>query len=120
MSDPSSVDPASIIVFLIFLALSLALYFLPTIVGWGKKNRAAIAALNLLLGWTIVGWVVALVWALTKEQSPSVIVASPQFPPAILCRNCGKYSPGNSQACSSCGAPFASQAPATAVTASHV
>jgi Superinfection immunity protein len=33
-----------------------------------KKNWVAIFALNLLLGWTVVGWVIALVWALTKDQ----------------------------------------------------
>ncbi|HZP31893.1 MAG TPA: superinfection immunity protein [Candidatus Acidoferrales bacterium] len=51
-----------------------ALYFLPTIVGRHKQNLRAIFALNLLLGWTLVGWVVALVWALTKDQRGAAIV----------------------------------------------
>jgi len=29
-------------------------------------NRVAIFALNLLAGWTAVGWIIALVWALTR------------------------------------------------------
>ena len=29
-------------------------------------------ALNILLGWTVIGWVVALVWALTKDNPPPV------------------------------------------------
>jgi hypothetical protein len=33
----------------------------------GKHNAGAIFALNLLLGWTLVGWVVALVWALAVD-----------------------------------------------------
>jgi len=45
----------------------LALYFLPTLVGWNKKNHEAIFALNLLLGWTCIGWIVALVWAFTRD-----------------------------------------------------
>lgn len=44
-----------------------ALYFLPTIVGWNKRNSGAILTLNLLLGWTFIGWVVALVWAMTHD-----------------------------------------------------
>ena len=51
---------------LIFLAIGI--YFLPTIVGWSKRNAGAIFVLNLLLGWTFVGWVVALVWALTYDR----------------------------------------------------
>jgi len=44
-------------------------YFLPSIIGFasGKANGVAIFVLNLLLGWTLVGWVVSLVWALTKD-----------------------------------------------------
>ncbi|MBT6188056.1 MAG: superinfection immunity protein [Candidatus Marinimicrobia bacterium] len=47
----------------------LVLYFLPTIKAWDRdnKNRMAIFVLNLLLGWTFIGWVVALVWAYTKD-----------------------------------------------------
>ena len=46
----------------------IILYFLPTVFGWSKKNIAAIFALNLLLGWTLIGWVIALVWALTVDD----------------------------------------------------
>jgi len=44
------------------------IYFLPAVLGWKKQNRVAILALNALLGWTLIGWVAALVWALTKDQ----------------------------------------------------
>jgi len=46
------------------------IYFVPTIIAFsqGKKNRGAILALNLFLGWSFVGWVVSLVWALTHEE----------------------------------------------------
>jgi len=43
------------------------LYFLPTIVGRNKKNLTAIFVLNFFLGWTLIGWVVALVWACTND-----------------------------------------------------
>lgn len=50
----------------------LALYFLPTIIALvrHKRNTPAIFVLNLLLGWSFVGWVVALVWSLSAERGP--------------------------------------------------
>ena len=45
----------------------LALYFLPTIIGWRKKNSQGILLLNLFLGWTVLGWIGALIWAVSSE-----------------------------------------------------
>jgi hypothetical protein len=55
-------DPVTIIIILL-------VYFLPAIVVYGdkKKNAPAIFILNLFLGWTFIGWVIALVWAFTKD-----------------------------------------------------
>jgi hypothetical protein len=52
---------------LVFLA---GIYFLPSIVAYGRKNHtAAIVALNLFLGWTVIGWVIALVMALWSNNA---------------------------------------------------
>jgi hypothetical protein len=45
----------------------LGVYFLPAFLGRRKRNAMAIFAFNLLLGWTFLGWVAALIWALTKD-----------------------------------------------------
>jgi hypothetical protein len=47
----------------------LVLYFVPAITGyWNrKKNSSAILTLNFFLGWTVIGWVVALTWATMKD-----------------------------------------------------
>jgi len=50
------------------IIIVLFIYFLPSILGWSKANAGAIIALNVLLGWTFLGWVIALVWALTKDK----------------------------------------------------
>lgn len=50
------------------LILWMLVYFIPTFLGWDKKNRVGIFALNLLLGWTIVCWIIALVWALKQDN----------------------------------------------------
>ena len=63
-------------------ALGLGLYFLPTWIGGGKSNGTSIFLLNLLLGWTFVGWVVALVWATAAEKPLTLIVAAPAAAPA--------------------------------------
>ena len=49
------------------LAILFVLYWVPTVVAALRKhhNVLAIGALNLFLGWTMIGWVAALVWALT-------------------------------------------------------
>ena len=54
--------------FILISAICLFFYFLPSILGRNKKNFGAIFTLNLLLGWTFIGWVVALVWALTHDN----------------------------------------------------
>ena len=50
------------------------LYFLPAIIAFARSKRdaGAILVLNLLLGWTAIGWIIALVWAL-KQDAPVVI-----------------------------------------------
>jgi len=47
----------------------IILYFLPMIMAIEKKqkNKTAIIVLNILLGWTLVGWVIALIWAVKKD-----------------------------------------------------
>ena len=43
----------------------LALYFLPIVVAFVRHHKAklAIVITDLLLGWTVVGWIAALIWA---------------------------------------------------------
>lgn len=52
-----------------WLVILIVLYMLPTIVATRrkKKNVSAITMLNLFLGWTFIGWVIALVWACTED-----------------------------------------------------
>ena len=45
-----------------------AVYFLPSFIAFSRqhKNKIAIFLLNLLLGWTVLGWVGSLVWSVTR------------------------------------------------------
>jgi len=63
--------------FLIVLGIvGFVIYFVPLIIAILRKksNVVAIGALNVLLGWSLIGWVVALVWALSKDQQAQQVV----------------------------------------------
>lgn len=53
----------------ILLSIVSVGYFIPTTVAIIKKktDTTAIVMLNLFLGWTFIGWVVALVWATRQD-----------------------------------------------------
>jgi hypothetical protein len=49
--------------------LCVFLYFLPTVIGRHKANALAIFVMNFFLGWTFIGWIVALIWACTEDSA---------------------------------------------------
>ncbi|EJA0515544.1 superinfection immunity protein [Salmonella enterica] len=55
----------------ILLLILLFCYFIPTVIACNRKhgNTAAIVCVNILLGWTFIGWVVALTWSLTNGNN---------------------------------------------------
>ncbi|TNH76724.1 hypothetical protein CF141_07035 [Aeromonas hydrophila] len=55
------------------LAFIVIVYFLPLFIAVLRKHRnaTAISALNLLLGWTVLGWIGSFVWALTANVEGS-------------------------------------------------
>ena len=54
---------------LVWLFLSLAIYFIPVVVAYVRKhnNIFAITILTLFLGWTFFGWLAALLWSLNSD-----------------------------------------------------
>ena len=53
---PQSINPIWVVV---------VLYFVPTAIAWIRgRSPMAVTVVNTALGWTGVGWFVALVWAL--------------------------------------------------------
>ena len=65
------------------LIVLLLLYFVPSVVAFARHhhNQWAIFALNLFLGWSVLGWIGALVWSLTRP-SQVVHVVHDQRPPS--------------------------------------
>jgi len=86
---------------MLFLIFLMALYFLPTIIGRDKRDVMGIFIVNLLFGWTVIGWFVALIWACTAERYipvHMVPVSSGRF-----CNQCGTLSPYGEHFCTACG-----------------
>ncbi len=57
-----------------FFGFGFVMYFLPSIVALvrSKRDIAAIILLNFFLGWTMIGWIIALVWAV-KTDAPMMV-----------------------------------------------
>lgn len=49
----------------LYVTIMVALYFLPVLIAAGRSHRnfASIALLNLFTGWTLIGWLAALIWS---------------------------------------------------------
>jgi hypothetical protein len=57
-----------------FFGIGFVVYFLPSIVALARQKRdlVSILLLNFFLGWTAIGWVVALIWAV-KVDTPAPV-----------------------------------------------
>ena len=63
------------VILVIILALGAAAYFLPTVIALVRKvpNVGSVIVINLFLGWTFIGWIVALAMAF-RSQAPTTTV----------------------------------------------
>ncbi len=60
---------------IIIAILIICLYFLPSIAAFrrGRKNKESVLVVNIFLGWTLIGWVVALAMAVGSDKSEQKI-----------------------------------------------
>lgn len=66
-------------------AACLALYMLPALIGWLRHvpDIGSVAVINVMLGWTLVGWVLALAMALRTTSPGGPLVQIVQNAPAV-------------------------------------
>jgi hypothetical protein len=57
-----------------FFGFGFLMYFLPSVVAFARNKRdtTSIVLLNFFLGWSVIGWVIALVWAFKNDVSMAV------------------------------------------------
>ena len=65
----------ALVFILILIFLSLILYFLPALIAWyyNDKNTIWIFVLTLITGWTSLGWILALFWAILERDGSDLI-----------------------------------------------
>lgn len=79
---------------------SAVLYLLPVLIGWARHvpDLGAVAVIDVLLGWTFLGWVVALAMAFRSAAQPGPVVQvvqnlPPSAPPPSRPPNAGWSGP---------------------------
>lgn len=58
------------------IPVMVGIYLLPTLIAAHKEHRSqmAIFAVNLFLGWSLIGWVGALAWALMNPAAEKTVI----------------------------------------------
>jgi hypothetical protein len=73
----------NLIGFYLVLGSMLGIYIAPLIIALVRDHRRLpwIGLLNLAAGWTVAGWIAALVWSVTAIRQPAAImlIGSPGF-----------------------------------------
>lgn len=97
----------------VLLLLLVVVYFIPCWVAINRNHNSqmAIGVLNILLGWTVLGWIIALVWSCTSNVKVTAAVqktrrcphcAETIHPEATRCKHCQADLGGAPLQCS-CG-----------------
>jgi hypothetical protein len=104
-----------VVIVVVAIIVGLFVYFIPTIVAGGKKQSTQVFVVNLFFGWSLIGWVIALVWALQSDENPRVATAgvvaestATATGAVIVCPRCKAKNNPMLTACWKCKTPFIS------------
>lgn len=80
--DWSTLPAAQTAIFWLALVMAAVIYLLPTIIAIRRNSphTAAAVIVNLIFGFTVVGWIVALILA-SKQPQPIVVIYGGAPPP---------------------------------------
>lgn len=76
-------DPAGLVGGFFIWAIIFAMYWIPSIVGGMRhvRNLGSVVVINFFLGWTLIGWVIALAMACRSAEPRRQAYAPPGAPP---------------------------------------
>lgn len=82
----------------------LVIYFIPTGVAYSRDHRSfnAIFIVNFLLGWTVVCWLWALIWANTGNVETPVVKTVIDTG-RVKCPECAELIKEEAKVCKHCG-----------------
>jgi hypothetical protein len=68
----STASTGSAALSLLAFAATVVFYFVPTIVAWARRvpGKGSVTVVNVFLGWTVIGWIVALAMACRSRPQP--------------------------------------------------
>jgi Superinfection immunity protein len=66
----------------LMMGLGIVAYFVPGMIAVTRRHRKATSILlvNLFFGWSVLGWIFALVWALRANVAPKAVAMPPPLP----------------------------------------
>ena len=99
---------------IILCIIGIVFYFIPSMVAFGrdKSSKGIILVLNILLGWTLIGWIFLLVWAfsidtqLLQNASAGYSYYQPRNLPKKECPKCSNSIDYDYTSCPKCGEHF--------------
>jgi hypothetical protein len=94
----------------LLLVVAALFYFVPSVIAIVRHHSQTIpiVAVNILLGWTFLGWVVAFIWSLSADKPPLIVNQTFGSPaatfatPQKLCQHCQSAIPYEATVCRFC------------------
>jgi Na+/H+-dicarboxylate symporter len=86
---------------LIYVVAIAVLYFIPYGLAKSRKHSSTtgIGLLNLFLGWSVIGWLVALIWAASGQPGET----GPTPATHVKCPDCAELVLHQAKVCKHCG-----------------
>jgi hypothetical protein len=91
----------------IWAIILVIFYFAPLLVARSRKHKSyhAIALVNVFLGWTVIGWLWAAIWAHTGNTSEG----EPTPDTHVKCPDCAELVKREAKVCKHCGCKLVPQ-----------